>query len=145
MIRCAQVYTMVRVSACVGLHKSVKRVGVDLLMVNSYGKYIADDGGSLSHESDSWCMLGLATSEERSSGMGAGSILSIGSPTRYWIMRTRNMGVFAKRSFLRRVRRRSVGGGALPRFYFFGDVWEFYFFYKTTTNILHKAFIGCVS
>ena len=28
-----------------GLHKSVKRVGVDLLMVNSHGKYIADYKG----------------------------------------------------------------------------------------------------
>ena len=28
-----------------GLHKSVKRVGVDLLMANSHGKYIADDEG----------------------------------------------------------------------------------------------------
>jgi len=42
---CAQVYIMVQVSARVGSHKSVERVGVDLLMVNSRGKYIADDGG----------------------------------------------------------------------------------------------------
>jgi len=34
-------------------------------------------------------MTGLATSEERSSGMAAGSILSIRSPTRFWIMRIR--------------------------------------------------------
>ena len=36
---------MVQVSARVGSHKIVKRVGVDLLMANSHGKYIADDGG----------------------------------------------------------------------------------------------------
>nr|QNO43361.1 hypothetical protein EBGJIAFC_00003 [Methanosarcinales archaeon ANME-2c ERB4]QNO44088.1 hypothetical protein AFMMMMLI_00002 [Methanosarcinales archaeon ANME-2c ERB4]QNO44203.1 hypothetical protein DHFCJGNJ_00011 [Methanosarcinales archaeon ANME-2c ERB4]QNO46506.1 hypothetical protein IOLGBOFK_00003 [Methanosarcinales archaeon ANME-2c ERB4] len=28
-----------------GLHKSVKRVDVDLLMANSHGKYITDDEG----------------------------------------------------------------------------------------------------
>jgi len=41
---CAQVYITVQVSARVGC-KSVKRVGVDLLMANSHGKYIADDAG----------------------------------------------------------------------------------------------------
>ena len=44
---------MVQVSACVGSHKSVKRIGVDLLM-----------GGSPSHESGSRGMIGLATSKE---------------------------------------------------------------------------------
>ena len=34
-------------------------------------------------------MTGLATSEERSSGMAAGSILSMGSRTRFWIVRIR--------------------------------------------------------
>jgi nitrogenase molybdenum-iron protein alpha/beta subunit len=42
---CAQVYIMVQVSVRVGSHKYVKRVGVDLLMVNSRGKYIVDDDG----------------------------------------------------------------------------------------------------
>ena len=48
-------------------------------------------------------MIGLATSEERSSGTAAGSILSIGSRTRFWIVRIRRdrdmalfgMGVWA--------------------------------------------------
>ena len=40
-----QVYTMVQVSARVGSHKSVKRVGVALLMGGSHGKRIADDEG----------------------------------------------------------------------------------------------------
>ena len=42
---CAQVYIMVQVQARVGSHKYVKRVGVDLLMANSHGKYIEDDEG----------------------------------------------------------------------------------------------------
>ena len=45
MVMCAQVYIMVQVSARVGSHKIVKRVGVDLLMGDSHGKYIADDEG----------------------------------------------------------------------------------------------------
>ena len=36
---------MVQVQARVGSHKSVERVGADLLMANSHGKYTADDGG----------------------------------------------------------------------------------------------------
>lgn len=133
---------MVQVSARVGSHKSVERVGVDLLMVNSHGKYIADDGGSPSHESGSRCMIGLATGEERSSGMATGSILSIGSPTRFRIMQARNMGVFVKGSFLRCVRRWCFAA----LLFFLVNVWEFYFFfYKITTNILHNAFIGCIS
>ncbi|PHP45503.1 hypothetical protein B6V01_003730 [Methanosarcinales archaeon ex4572_44] len=72
------------------LHEAVKAVGVDLLMGNSQAKYIADDeGGSLSHESDFLSLTTWATSEERSSDTAAGSILSIGSRTRYWNMRTR--------------------------------------------------------
>jgi len=34
-------------------------------------------------------MIGLVIREERSSGTAAGSILSIGSRTRFWIMRIR--------------------------------------------------------
>ena len=71
----------------------------------------------------------------------AGSISCAGSQTRFQIMQARNMGVFAKGSFLRCVRR-----WCLPRFYFFGErVGVLLFFYKITTNILHNAFIGCVS
>jgi hypothetical protein len=81
---------MVQVSARVGSHKSVKRVGADLLMADSHGKYIADDAGLAFARVGFLVMIGWDTGEERSSGMAAGSILSIGSPTRFWIMRTRS-------------------------------------------------------
>ena len=133
---------MMQVSARVGTHKSVKMVSVDLVMRNSCGTYISDDDDGLAFARVGFLVLvGLATSEEQSSSMAAGSILSIGSLTRFRIMRTRNRHV-CERVFLRRVRRRSVGGG----FYFFGERVEvLLFFYKITTNILHKVFIGFVS
>ena len=135
---------MMQVSARVGTHKSVKMVSVDLVMGNSCGTYISDDDdddGLAFARVRFLVLVGLATSEERSSSMAAGSILSIGSLTRFRIMWTRNRHV-CERVFLRRVRRRSVGGG----FYFFGERVEvLLFFYKITTNILHKVFIGFVS
>ncbi|MEA1895568.1 MAG: nitrogenase component 1 [Euryarchaeota archaeon] len=36
---------MMQVSVRIGFHKSVKRVGVDLVMGSSHGTYIADDEG----------------------------------------------------------------------------------------------------
>ena len=42
---CAQVYTMVQVSTRLGSHKSDKRAGVDLLMVNSHRKCTTGDEG----------------------------------------------------------------------------------------------------
>ncbi len=80
---------MMQVSARVGPHKSVKRVGVDLVMGNSHGTSSLMTRGSPSHGSGSYCVIWLDTSEERSSGTAAGSILSIGLRTRFWIMRIR--------------------------------------------------------
>ncbi|KAF5413758.1 MAG: hypothetical protein C5S49_07825 [Candidatus Methanogaster sp.] len=81
-----------------GLHKSVKEVGVDLLMVNSQRKYITDDEGLAFARVGFLFVIGLATGEERSLGMAAGSILSIGLQTRFWIMRTRRecMALFGR-------------------------------------------------
>ena len=73
-----------------GLHESVERFCVDLLMGARTGGASQMMRGSPSHESGSWCMIGLATSEERSLGMAARSILSSGSRTRFWIMRMRS-------------------------------------------------------
>ena len=85
---------MVQVSARVCPHKSVKRVGVDLVIGNSHGAYIADDEELAFARIGFMSRIGLATSEERSSGMGAGSILSTGLRTRFRIMWTREAGVW---------------------------------------------------